>query len=64
MLGLRSLEVIIGDRVRATKLDSTTAPVIVTASSAKMRPISPGRKISGMNTATSVAVVAITAKKT
>ena len=58
------MEAIIGVSVSATRLDSTTALTTVRESSTKTRPIWPGRKISGTNTATTVAVVAMTAKNT
>ena len=52
----------IGVRVRATKPDTSTAPASVSANSPKSRPVRPGVKASGANTAASVRVIATTAK--
>ncbi len=59
-----SLEAIIGVSVSATKAEIATAPASATASSRNRRPVLPSRKPTGRNTATSTAVVAITANAT
>ena len=59
-----SLEAIIGVKVSATKAEIATAAASATASSRNNRPVLPSRKPTGRNTATSTAVVAITAKAT
>ena len=51
-----------GVSVRATNPDTTTAPASVNANSLKSRPVRPGVKASGANTAASVSVMATTAK--
>ena len=53
---------IIGVSVSATKPETTTAPASVSANSTKSRPVRPGVKASGANTAASVKVIATTAK--
>ena len=55
-------EAIIGVSVRATKAENRIAAATVKPNSRNMRPILPGRKEIGRNTAVSVAVVAMTAK--
>ncbi len=62
--GLSSLDAIIGVRVSATNADSATAAASATASSRNRRPVLPSRKPTGRNTATSTAVVAMTANAT
>jgi hypothetical protein len=52
----------IGVNVSATKPEMTTAPAMATPNSLNSRPVVPCRKASGVNTATSAIVVAITAK--
>ncbi|MNM68099.1 hypothetical protein D3C81_796490 [compost metagenome] len=64
LCGLSSLDAIIGVSVSATKADNATADARATASSRNKRPVLPSRKPTGRNTATSTAVVAITAKAT
>ncbi|MPM88630.1 hypothetical protein SDC9_135734 [bioreactor metagenome] len=49
--------------VKATKLDIITAPAITIENSRKSLPVTPCKKTIGKKTATSVTVVAITAKK-
>ena len=61
-LCLSSLLHIIGVSVSATKPLTTTAPASVNANSMKRRPVRPGVKASGANTAASVNVIATTAK--
>ena len=51
-----------GVSVSATKPETTTAPASASANSTKSRPVRPGVKASGRNTAASVKVMAITAK--
>ena len=51
-----------GVSVSATKPDTSTAPARVSANSPNKRPVRPGVKASGANTAASVSVIAITAK--
>ena len=50
-----------GVRVSATKPEMITAPAIAMPNSLNSRPVVPCRKASGVNTATSAIVVAITA---
>ena len=57
-----SLLHIIGVSVSATKPDTTTAPASVSANSPNNRPVRPGVKASGANTAANVSVIATTAK--
>ena len=57
-----SLLHIMGVSVSATKPETTTAPASVRANSTKRRPVRPGVKASGANTAANVKVIAITAK--
>jgi len=64
LCGLSSLEAIIGVSVSETNADSATAAASATANSRNRRPVLPSRKPTGRNTATSTAVVAITAKAT
>ncbi len=59
---MRILAQSIGVSVSATKLDNTTAPAMAIPNSLNNRPVLPLRNASGTNTATSEAVVAITAK--
>src|SRR6218665_1244952 len=61
-LCLSSSEHIIGDRLSATKPDTTTAPASASANSANSRPVRPGVKASGAYTATSVRAMATMAK--
>ena len=58
------LEASIGVSVSATKPLKPTAIASVTLNSANMRPVSPGMKVTGTNTASSTSVVAMTAKPT
>ncbi len=51
-----------GVSVRATKPEMTTEPATAMPNSLNSRPVEPLRKASGVNTATSEIVVAITAK--
>ena len=51
----------IGVRVNATNPEITTAPATAIPNSLKSRPVDPRRNPSGVNTATSAIVVAITA---
>ncbi len=51
-----------GVSVSATKPETSTAPARVSANSTKIRPVRPGVKASGANTATRVSVMATTAK--
>ena len=55
---------ITGVKDSASTLEKTTAAAIVTASSLKITPMLSVRNMIGVNTATSTAVVAITAKPT
>ena len=55
---------IMGERVSATKPDTTTAPARASANSVNRRPVRPGAKASGAYTATSVMVIATIAKPT
>ncbi len=57
-----SLLHIIGVSVSATKPEAGTAPASVSANSLNSRPVRPGVKASGANTAASVSVIATTAK--
>ena len=57
-----SLLHIIGVSVSATNPDTSTAPASVSANSLNRRPVRPGVKASGANTAASVSVIAMTAK--
>ncbi len=57
-----STEHIIGDSVRATKPDTSTAPASVRANSMKSLPVRPVMKATGAYTAASVSVIATTAK--
>ncbi len=59
-----SLLHIIGVSVRAMKPETITAPASVSANSTNSRPVRPGVKASGANTAASVSVIATTAKPT
>ena len=59
-----SSEHIIGDSVRAMKPDTATAPASARANSMNRRPVRPGVNASGAYTATSVSVMATTAKPT
>jgi len=52
----------IGVNVRATNPEITTAPATAMPNSLNSRPVAPRRNPSGVNTATSAIVVAITAK--
>jgi hypothetical protein len=52
----------IGVSVRATKPETTTAPATAIPNSLNSRPVDPLRNASGVNTATSEMVVAMTAK--
>ena len=52
----------IGVSVSATKPETITAPASVSANSPNSRPVRPGVKASGANTAASVSVIATTAK--
>ena len=63
-LARSSLEHITGVRESARTLEKTTAAAMVTASSPKITPMLSVRNMIGVNTATSTAVVAITAKAT
>ena len=58
-----SLLHIIGVSVSATKPDTITAPARVSANSMNSRPVRPGVKASGANTAASVIVIASTANE-
>ena len=51
-----------GVSVSATKPETSTAPASVSANSPNSRPVRPGVKASGANTAASVSVMATTAK--
>ena len=51
-----------GVSVSATKPDTSTAPASASANSVNSRPVRPGVKAKGANTATSVSVMATTAK--
>ena len=51
-----------GDKVSATKPDTTTAPASASANSPNNLPVRPGVKAKGANTAASVMVMATTAK--
>ena len=62
--GRISIEDIIGVSVSATKQEIATALASATESSRNSRPVLPSMKPTGRNTATSTAVVAITAKAT
>ena len=53
-----------GDSDNASTLENTTAAAMVTASSPKMTPMLSVRNMMGVNTATSTAVVAMTANAT
>ena len=53
-----------GDSVSAMKPDTATAPANASANSMNRRPVRPGVKASGAYTATSVKVMATTAKLT
>ncbi len=64
MCGRSSLEAIIGVSVSATKAEIATAAASATDNSRNRRPVLPCRKPTGRNTATSTAVVAITANAT
>jgi hypothetical protein len=57
-----SSEHIMGVSVSATKPETMTAPASVSANSVNRRPVRPGVKASGANTAASVSVMAMTAK--
>ncbi len=59
-----NLDDIIGVSVSATKAEIATAAASATANSRNSRPVLPSRKPTGRNTATSTAVVAITANAT
>jgi hypothetical protein len=59
---LSSLLHIIGVSVSATNPLTSTAPASVNANSPNSRPVRPGVKASGANTAASVSVIAMTAK--
>ena len=61
-LCLSSSEHIMGESVRATKPDTTTAPASASANSTNRRPVRPGVNASGAYTATSVSVMATMAK--
>ena len=61
-LCLSSSEHIMGVSVSATKPDTTTAPARASANSVNNRPVRPGVKARGAYTATSVAVMVMTAK--
>jgi hypothetical protein len=61
-LFFRMREHIMGESVRATKVEMITAEASVTPNSLKSRPVVPVRKASGTNTATSATEVATTAK--
>ena len=58
-----SLLHIMGVSVSATKPETSTAPASVSANSTNSRPVRPGVKASGANTAASVSVIATTAKE-
>ena len=59
---LSNLEHIMGDKVRATKPDTITEPAKTKANSANKRPVRPGVKARGANTAAKVKVMDTTAK--
>ncbi len=58
----RRIEHIMGDRVRATKPETSTAPARVRANSMKSLPVRPVMKATGAYTAARVMVMATTAK--
>ena len=61
---LISFDAIIGVRVKASRLEKTTAAAMVSANSVNKRPTSPCRKVMGTKTETKTKVVATTAKPT
>ena len=61
-LCLRSLEHIMGESDKATTPETMTEPAKASANSANSRPVRPGVNAKGANTATSVMVMATTAK--
>ncbi len=60
-LCLSMIEHIMGDKVRATKPEMSTAPASAKANSENSLPVRPGVKAKGANTATSVKVMETTA---
>ena len=63
-LCLKSTADIMGESVKATKPDTTTAPASAKANSVKSRPVRPGAKARGAYTATKVMVIATMANPT
>ena len=61
-LCLSSSEDIMGVSDKATTPEMSTAPAKASANSANKRPVRPGVKAKGANTATKVSVIATTAK--